>query len=62
MFNSLMHIGFFTGQMDEMVRFYTEKLGGKLKVVTRHGVYKDRPDRPEMYKMAQSDPDKIFNI
>lgn len=62
MFNSLMHLGFYTDHMDEMVEFYTKKLGGKLKLVTRFGVYKDRPDRGWMYEMAQSDPEKIFNV
>ena len=34
-YNSLMHIGFFTYLMEDMVRFYTEVLGGTVKVPQR---------------------------
>jgi len=30
-----MHIGFFTDRMEDMVRFYTEVLGGTVKVPQR---------------------------
>ena len=39
MFNSIMHVTFWTHQLDEMMRFYTEVMGGELKVVTRAKAY-----------------------
>lgn len=62
MYKSLMHIAFYTDNMDEMVNFYTNKLGGKIKAITKYGIYKDREDRPAMQKIAKVDPEKIFNI
>ena len=62
MFRSITHVSFYTEQMDEMIRFYTEKLGGTLKVITRYGVYTDRDDRPQMQEIARKEPDKIFNV
>ncbi|MBR3349306.1 MAG: VOC family protein [Solobacterium sp.] len=62
LFESLMHIALFTDRMEEMIRFYTDVLGGKTKAVVRYEVYKNRPDRPAMYEIAQKDPQKIFNI
>ena len=61
-FSSVMHVAFYTDKLDEMLDFYVNKLGLKKKVEVRYGVYKDRPDRPMMYKVAQTNPDKIFNI
>lgn len=61
-FNSLMHIAFFTNQMDKMQEFYCEKLGLKKKVEIKYGVYLERDDRPAMQKIAKEDPDRIFNI
>ena len=39
-FKSLMHVSFFTDQMDVMRDFYENKLGLKVKIVTRAGLYK----------------------
>ena len=61
-YNSLMHIGFFTDRMEDMVRFYTEVLGGTVKVVSRYGSYLNRDDRPAMQAIARVCPDDIFNI
>lgn len=61
-YSSLMHIAFHTDRMDEMVRFYTEVLGGKLKVVTRFGAYLERDDRPAMQAVARLRPDDVFNV
>lgn len=55
-YSSLMHVAFHTDRMDEMVRFYTEVLGGKLKVVTRYGAYLERDDRPAMQAAARIRP------
>ncbi len=57
-----MHIAFYTERMEEMIRFYTESLGGTVKVLTRYKVYADREDRPEMQRIAKEDPERIFNV
>lgn len=61
-FTSLMHVAFFTNQMEAMVDFYVNKLGGQKKVEVTYGVYLDRDDRPQLQKIAQQTPDVIFNI
>lgn len=61
-YNSLMHIGFFTDRMEDMVRFYTEVLGGTVKVVSRYGSCLNRDDRPAMQAIARVRPDDSFNI
>ncbi len=61
MFDTLMHIAFFTDHIDEMIDFYVSKLGCKLKAVTRMKVYLNRPDRPKFQQMAQQDPERIMN-
>ncbi len=60
--NNIMHIAFYTDNMDEMIKFYTEDLGGKIKVLTRYEAYKDRADRPYFQKLAIEDPKRIFNV
>lgn len=61
-FKSIMHVAFFTDHMDEMLDFYVGKLGLKKKAVVRYGAYLDREDRPAMRKIAQTDPERIFNV
>lgn len=61
-FKSIMHVAFFTDQMEEMLDFYVNKLGLKKKAVVKYGVYLNRDDRPEMQKIAKIDPERIFNI
>jgi Lactoylglutathione lyase and related lyases len=61
MFNNVMHIAFFTDNMDEMIDFYINKLGCKIKTLTRYSSYKDRPDRGKYYERAQTNPNGIFN-
>ena len=61
-FNDVMHIAFYTDKMDEMMAFYTQKLGGKVQVLTRYKVYASRDDRPAMQKIALEDPQRIFNV
>ena len=34
-FNTIMHIAFFTDQIEAMMDFYINKLGAKLKVLVR---------------------------
>ena len=60
MFTSLMHIAFFTDRMEEMVDFYTNTLGGILKVLTRYKAYLNRPDRPEMQAVARQEEIRAF--
>ena len=62
MFKSVMHIAFFTDNMDEMIRFYTEVLGATVKVRTTYRSYLDRDDRPRQQRIARKDPDRIFNV
>ena len=58
----MMHIAFYTDRMDEMIKFYTEKLGASIKVCTKYKQYIDRDDRPYFQKIAQQDPEKVFNV
>lgn len=60
-YNSIMHIAFYTDKFDEMIDFYTKKLGGTLKTVVRYDVYASRDDRPAMQKIAKEDLNRIFN-
>ena len=62
MFTSMMHIAFFTDQMDEMLDFYVNKLGAEIKVLTRYKSYLNRPDRPDKQEIARKDPERIFNV
>ena len=59
---SIMHLAFYTDRMDEMIRFYTEVLPGKVKVLTRYKAYLDRDDRPLQQQIARKDPEAIFNV
>ena len=61
MFSSLMHVAFYTEHFDEMMDFYTNKLGLPVKVLTRFSSYRDSSDRPAMQKAALENPDRIFN-
>ena len=61
-YKSIMHVAFFTDQMDNMIDFYVNKLGGKLKTVVKYDVYLNRDDRPAMQAIAKEDPDRIFNV
>lgn len=58
---NIMHIAFYTDKMEEMMDFYTNKIGGKIKSISRYSIYKDRDDRPDMQKIARENPDGIFN-
>lgn len=61
-FNSIMHVSFYTEKFDEMVEFYTKKLGVKMKVRVYYRAYLDRDDRPSMQRIAKEDPDRVFNV
>lgn len=61
MFTSLMHLAFFTDQMEEMLDFYTNTLGGTVKVLTRFKAYLHSDNRPAMQAVARQDPERIFS-
>ena len=62
LFNNMMHIAFYTDNMDEMLDFYTNKLGAKIKVLARYKQYLNREDRPYFQKIALEDPERIVNV
>lgn len=55
-----MHIALYTNQFDEMVDFYVNKLGGKVKSITRFGVYRGL-NRGMLSEVGEKYPDLIFN-
>ncbi|AUT05310.1 Lactoylglutathione lyase [Streptococcus parauberis] len=61
-FKSLMHIAFYTDQLDQMLDFYVNKLGMTKKSEVNYSIYLDRDDRPALQKIAREEPDRIFNI
>lgn len=61
MFTNIMHVAIFTDQIEEEIKFYTEKLGGILKYKVTYSIYLDRDDRPTQQEIAKKDPNKIFN-
>lgn len=60
-FKSLMHVSFFTNQIDEMRDFYENKLGLKPKIVTKAKAYKDQ-ENSVYAQMANDDPEKVIII
>ena len=60
-FNCMMHVSFFTDQMDVMRDFYDNKLGGKLKVLTKYKAYLHSENRPAMKAIAEVDPERVFS-
>lgn len=45
-FNNIMHVSFFTDQMDAMRDFYENKLGLKAKMIVRYEAYKNKKEHP----------------
>ena len=41
-FNEIMHLSFYTDQMDEMRDFYENKLGLKAKIIMRYEAIKEK--------------------
>ena len=60
-FKSLMHVSCFTDQMDVMRDFYENKLGLKVKIVTRAGLYKGL-NRGKYSEVAEVDPNRIIIV
>ena len=61
MFNNIMHVSFYTNQLDEMMHFYTEVLGGELKIVTRAKAYLGL-NRGYYSEVAEIDPEQILIV
>lgn len=61
-FRSIMHIAFFTDDMEAMLDFYVNRLGLKKKFTVKYGAYLHRDDRPAMQQIARQDPERIFNV
>lgn len=58
-----MHVAFYTDHIDEMMDFYVNKMGFKIKVLTRYKQYLGREkDRPAQAEIARKDPERIFNV
>ena len=61
MFKSIMRVAIYTDKLDEMIDYYVNKLGAKIKVFIRYKEYLDRDDRPQNQKIAKEDPERVFN-
>ena len=61
-FNEIMHLSFYTDQMDEMRDFYENKLGLKAKIIMRYEAYKGKKDRGAWAKRAETNPKGIAYI
>lgn len=61
-FNEVMHLSFYTDQMDAMRDFYENKLGLKAKIIMRYDVYKDNPQRQAWANQAKINPTGIAYI
>ena len=60
-FNSIMHVAFFTDQIEVIRDFYENKLGCKPKMLMRNKVYIDSKHE-EFKKLALDNPEGIFLI
>lgn len=61
-FNEVMHLSFYTDQMDVMRDFYENKLGLKAKIIMRYEAYKGNGNRGAWSKRAETDPNGIAYI
>lgn len=61
LFNQMMHLAFFTDQMEAMRDFYENKLGGQAKSIVRYKEYLNRPESG-FYQQALKTPDAIAII
>lgn len=59
-FNSIMHVTFFTDQLDVMRDFYENKLGLKPKIVTKAKAYLGT--NGSYSKLAETDPEKVVIV
>lgn len=61
-FNEIMHLSFYTENMDEMRDFYENKLGLKAKIIMRYEAYKNNKNRKDWAAKAEVDPTGIAYI
>ena len=61
-FNEVMHLSFYTDQMDEMRDFYENKLGLKAKIIMRYEAYKGQASRGAWAARAETNPKGIAYI
>lgn len=60
-FKSMMHIAFYTDQLEVMRDFYENKLGLKAKIVTKAKLYKGL-NRGYYSQLAETDPEKVIIV
>ena len=60
-FKSMMHVSFYTDNMDEMRDFYENKLGLKPKIVTKAKLYKGL-NRGFYSEIAEVDPERVIIV
>ena len=60
-FKSVMHVSFFTDQLDVMRDFYENKLGLKAKIVTKAKLYKGL-NRGYYSEVADIDPERVIIV
>ncbi|MGM9940592.1 MAG: VOC family protein [Bulleidia sp.] len=60
LFQTIMHVSFYTDHFDEMLDFYVNRLGAQQKVVVRWKSYAGNTNKPAFAKMAEEDPEGIF--
>lgn len=61
-FNEIMHLSFYTDNMEKMRDFYEEKLGLKAKIIMRYEAYKGQENRGLWAKKAITHPKDIAYI
>lgn len=58
-FNEVMHLAFYTGDMEAMRDFYVNKLGLTEKIIMRYEAYKGNEKRKAWAEKAETDPQGI---
>lgn len=61
-FNEIMHISFYTDQLESMRDFYENKLGLKAKIIMRYEAYKGKKERGQWAIRAETRPKDIAYI
>lgn len=61
-FNEVMHLSFYTDQLDVMRDFYENKLGLKAKIIMRYEAYLGQTSRGAWAKRAKTNPKDIAYI
>ena len=61
-FNEVMHLSFYTEQLDVMRDFYENKLGLKAKIIMRYEAYKGQKERGAWAQRAKTRPHDIAYI